>query len=334
VDTTLLQHFVAVAEELHFSRAAKTLGISRQALSKSIKALESELGIEIFDRSVDTTVLTDDGRLAYERAVEQLAAVADEENGAEEIVEPTSSLSIAFVPGVTLGKWTLAWEKRHPDTALRFVPGSEQDSVRVLRDGVADLSFVRLPIEQRGLSVIRLYTETTVIVVPQDHPIAAVESVTLADLADETVIENPELVADSVELAAAGVHLVQVPQSIARLHARKDVVWRPITDAETTDIAIAWNEDEFTVLMDEFVGIVRGRTEASTRTAVATAARAALKSPAKEAKMKAAALRAASGKTKGGAGKSAAGKNSTVGRIAAAKGKAKAPGKAKRRGSR
>jgi DNA-binding transcriptional LysR family regulator len=265
VDVTLLRHFVAVAEQLHFARAAQSLGISRQALSSSVKALEADLGVELFDRSADSTTLSDAGRtlLADSDALIEAETLRLEELAAVQALPGT--LSIAFVPGVTVGKWTLAWESRHPNIALRVRPVEEAESVSVLRDGIADVSFVRLPVKDHGLSVIPLYTETAVVVVSKEHPIALFDSVTLADLADEKVVRKPPIVSDAVELVAAGVGVVVLPQSIARLHARKDVVARPITDAPETGIAIAWMEDDLRAEMEEFIGIVRGRTAASSR---------------------------------------------------------------------
>lgn len=268
MDVTLLRHFAAVAEELHFSRAAKTLGISRPTLSSSIKQIEAELGIEIFDRSADSTILTDAGHALLEDALPRLAA---EDARAALLGTATTTprpLRIAFVPGVTVGKWTQAWEQRRPDVALEFLPGSADDATAVLHNESADLSFVRLPVARDGLSVIRLYSETAVVVAAKDHPIALFDTVSVADLAGsgETVVENPGSVADAVELVAAGVGLLILPQSIARLHARKDVVARAVVDAPVTDIAITWVTDALTDDMEEFVGIVRGRTAASSRT--------------------------------------------------------------------
>jgi DNA-binding transcriptional LysR family regulator len=265
VDVTLLRHFVAVAEQLHFSRAAKSLGISRQSLSASVKQLEAELGVELFDRSAESTTLSADGEELLARSGPLLDEETRKAEEAAALALLPGTLSISFVPGVTLGKWTLAWESRHPANPLRVRPVEEDDSVTVLRDGIADLSFVRLPIKDHGLSVIPLYKETAVVVVPKDHPIALFESVTLADLADEKVVRKPPIVADAVELVAAGVGVLLLPQSIARLHARKDVVARPVTDAVQTEIAVVWVEDDLTPEMEEFVGIVRGRTAASSR---------------------------------------------------------------------
>jgi DNA-binding transcriptional LysR family regulator len=276
VDVTLLRHFVAVAEQLHFTRAAKSLGISRQSLSSSVKQLEADLGIELFDRSAESTTLSAEGEALLARSGPLLEEATRREEEAAALAVLPGTLSISFVPGVTLGKWTLAWESRHPANPLRVRPVEEDESVTVLRDGIADLSFVRLPIKDHGLSVIPLYKETAVVVVPKEHPIALFDEVTLADLVDEKVVRKPAIVADAVELVAAGVGVVLLPQSIARLHARKDVVARPVTDAVQTEIAIVWVEDDLTPEMEEFIGIVRGRTAASSR---ATSTMASVESP-------------------------------------------------------
>lgn len=173
--------------------------------------------------------------------------------------------TIAFAEGVTLTRWTGAWAERHRDIPLAFVPVDGETQVSVLREARADVSFVRLPIERDGLSVIPLYTETPVVVVPKDHPVSLFATVTLADLATEDRVPDSLSSADAVELVAAGGGILVLPQSLARLHARKDVVARPVTDAEETHIALAWLEEATTPQIEEFVGIVRGRTAHSSR---------------------------------------------------------------------
>jgi hypothetical protein len=177
-------------------------------------------------------------------------------------------LRIAFVPGVTVRKWTTRWEERHPDIPLEVLPGAEGDGVAAVRSGGADVAFVRLPVDREGLSVIRLYGEVQVLVVPREHELASLESVSAAEVA--TLPSNggyPTVgpVKDAVELVAAGVGSLTLPHAIARLNARKDVAAVPISDAIETDVAIIWLADETTEVIEEFVGIVRGRTAASSR---------------------------------------------------------------------
>jgi len=184
---------------------------------------------------------------------------------------------------VTPTKWVRIWNERLPDVPLGLVPVDAADAADALRGGAADAALVRLPIDRTGLSAIPLYTETTVVVVPKDHVVAAVDEVSLDDLSQEILlhplddafpwesppglpaIERPASTADAVELVAAGVGLLVVPQSLARLHHRKDLTYRPITDAPESRVALSWPEGATTDLVEEFIGIVRGRTVNSSR---------------------------------------------------------------------
>jgi DNA-binding transcriptional LysR family regulator len=194
--------------------------------------------------------------------------------------------SIAFVPGVTVAKWTRLWDERRPETPLVVIPVPVDEQTAVLHDGRADLSFVRLPAGGDGLSLIRLYEEVAVLVVSSDHAIADLESLTVADLAGLQLHEHPASIPDAIELVAAGVGAIVVPHAIARLHARKDVVARPITDAEKTQIGIAWPADATTQDVEEFVGIVRGRSAQSSRGAQTPEAVVQKTAPAKAAQKK------------------------------------------------
>ena len=178
------------------------------------------------------------------------------------------TLTLAFVPGVTLTKWTRLWEERRPDVALGFAATTEATQVDALLDGTADVAFVRLPLPEhalRELSVIRLYSEIPVAVLPEDHPLADQDSVTLADLAPLVLHDNQGPLRDAVELIAAGVGALVVPHALARQNSRKDVVSRDVIDADETWIAVAWRTEGETADIEDFVGIVRGRSANSSR---------------------------------------------------------------------
>ena len=178
------------------------------------------------------------------------------------------TLTLAFVPGVTLTKWTRLWEERRPDEPLAFVATTETSQVDALLDGSVDVAFVRMPLSpgaERELSVIRLYSEVAVAVLPEDHPLADQDSVTLADLSEITLHDNQGSLRDAVELIAAGVGALVVPHALARQNSRKDVVSRDVTDADETWIAVAWRTEGETAEIEEFVGIVRGRSANSSR---------------------------------------------------------------------
>ncbi|WP_031089155.1 LysR family substrate-binding domain-containing protein [Streptomyces sp. NRRL WC-3549] len=212
--------------------------------------------------------------------------------------EVTPSFRLAYVPGVTPTKWVRIWNERLPDVPLTLVGVPAAEAADALRRGDADAGLLRLPVDRTDLSAIPLYTETTVVVIPKDHAGAAVEELSAGDLADEIVLhplddtlgwerppgrpafERPATTADAVELVAAGVGLLVVPQSLARLHHRKDLTYRPLTggggaaDDEAAEgatgvpesgVALSWPESRTTDLVEEFIGIVRGRTVNSTR---------------------------------------------------------------------
>ncbi|TKA12402.1 LysR family substrate-binding domain-containing protein [Actinacidiphila oryziradicis] len=211
--------------------------------------------------------------------------------------EASPSFRLAYVPGVTPTKWVRTWNERLPDVPLTLIAMSAAEASDVLLGGGADAGFVRLPVDRTDLSAIPLYTETTVVVIPKDHIVAAVDEVSAEDLADDVVlhplddtlewerrpglpaIERPATTADAVELVAAGVGLLVVPQSLARLHHRKDLTYRPVSDAPESRIALSWPQDKTTELVEEFIGIVRGRTVNSTRGRAPTPAQPKTKRP-------------------------------------------------------
>ncbi len=180
---------------------------------------------------------------------------------------PPRELRFAYVPGVTPGKWIRRWEERMPDVPLHSFMSDDGAQVAVLREGAADLSFVRLPVEREGLNVIPLYEEQPVIVAPKGHEISVFEEVALADLSEETFLDVAELGGPemALQVVASGAGLVILPMSVARHFNVKDTVARKLTGASTTEIALAWPSDSTDEVIEEFIGIVRGRTAASSR---------------------------------------------------------------------
>ncbi|WP_405177431.1 LysR substrate-binding domain-containing protein [Nocardia sp. NBC_01377] len=265
IDVTRVRWFAAVAQELHFARAAKSLNTSRQRLSRTVLDLEEELGTKLFVPGAQPTELTEDGR-------EFLAAApglidAAEASAAQQAPDTDAGLRVGFAPGVTVSKWTRIWGERFPETPLRVVALTAADQEDALREDRVDMCFVRLPIDRDGLNAIPLYREVPVVVVPKDHPISVFTEVSTADLADERMQETHAIddAAVTLEMVAAGVGHAVVPHSIARLHARRDLVYRTVTDAPDTEIALAWPADRTTDLVEEFIGIVRGRSAHSSR---------------------------------------------------------------------
>lgn len=212
----------------------------------------------------------------------QASAAAPEASVVPEIAGP---FRLGAVPGATPGKWISAWRDRVPGVELELVPLEVSDQRRALIDGDVDAALVRLPIDRDDLHVIALYEEIPVVVTAADSHLTAADELGLEDLAGEVVIAArddvlgiripdavepafapPADTAEAIATVAAGVGVVIVPMSLARLHHRKDVEHRPLRDGPTSAVALAWVADRTTPAVDTFVGIVRGRTAHSSRT--------------------------------------------------------------------
>ncbi|MBO3085149.1 LysR family transcriptional regulator substrate-binding protein [Cellulomonas fengjieae] len=197
---------------------------------------------------------------------------------------PAPAFRIALVPGVNPDRWLRVWQERLPDVPIELVHTSPDQAVPLLRAGAADAALVRLPADGDDLSTIPLYTEATVVMVTKDHVISVVDEVDAADLEDETLVvplddqlrwtDPPgtrfaggavDTTADAVDLVAAGVGVLVLPQSLGRLHQRRGLVARPVRDAPGSAIGLAWVTDRYDDLTEEFIGIVRGRTATSSR---------------------------------------------------------------------
>ena len=178
-------------------------------------------------------------------------------------------LTVAYVPGVTPGKWITRWQERK-DRELRTFQCEEKDALGELSSGRADLVFVRLPASgftrPQGLNLIPLYEEQPVAAAAKEHPLAAFDALELADLDGETLLDIEAMggAAVALEVVSAGSGVVILPMSVARLYSRKDVTARPVSGVPATKIGIAWLRDDDDDV-EEFVGVVRGRTANSSR---------------------------------------------------------------------
>lgn len=201
---------------------------------------------------------------------------------------------LAYVPGATPGKWASVWRERLPDVPLDLVQVESADVVAALAAGDADAAIGRLPVDKDVFSAIPLYEETSVVCFSRDHLLAALaddEAVAAADIAQDPVwvpgddvlfagrpvpgvvpadpdgnpLDRLPTTADVVATVAANVGVAVLPMSLARLHRRKDVTYRPLSDGPTAPVGLVWPVDRTTDLVEELIGIVRGRTVNSSR---------------------------------------------------------------------
>lgn len=189
-------------------------------------------------------------------------------------------LSIGYVPGVQPDKWLGRWRERRPGVPIsaRRVGDPRADLARKAEDDGFDVIFFREPDDAprsapAGLLRVPLYTETMAVLAEKEHELGAFDSLTAEDLSGERwldpvdpILATPDEVGAVVDLVAAGVGLVVLPLPYARSLSRRDVVVRPIEGVPATRMGIAWSpEREGDELIDEFVGIVRGRRAGSSR---------------------------------------------------------------------
>ncbi|MEW2511278.1 LysR substrate-binding domain-containing protein [Streptomyces sp. NPDC046870] len=276
VDLRKLRYFVAVAEELHFGRAAERLHVAQPVLSRQIRSLEDDLGVEVFARDRRGTLLTAAGQQLLEDAVPLLASAEALLRRVRTAGRGTPTLTVGFMPGITLTPATALFTARRPGVDVRLLRTSWDDQVEVLHDGRADIGVVRLPVDRRGLQVRPLFREPRVVMVPAGHRLADRASVTVGDLAPEHLLQDPDAVPEwrdvalelrerrrpgvpvirqveeKLELVASGAGICVLPLSTAGFYTRPDVIALPVEDIGPNEVALAWVASRRSPLVHDF----------------------------------------------------------------------------------
>jgi DNA-binding transcriptional LysR family regulator len=186
---------------------------------------------------------------------------------------------LGFVSGATPDKWAGTWREREREP-IELTPVDEAAQEHGVRTGALDVALVRLPVDRDGLHLIPLYDELPVAVLGVEDELTLLDEVSTADLADSQLVLPersgwrpsaeqldwpPMTEREAVETVAAGTGVAIVPMSVARLHHRKDVTYRVVTDLEPSKVGLAWLVDNEDPRVQTFIGIVRGRTARSSR---------------------------------------------------------------------
>ncbi|MFB4303120.1 LysR family transcriptional regulator [Actinomadura sp. NTSP31] len=268
LETRELEYFIAVADELHFGRAAVRLSIAQPALSKAIRRIEHRLGVPLFIRSSRHVELTPAGKALQEHGRHALNAVGAAVRSARRAADPEARLRLVIKPGGDAGLLSgiLAEYARRPDARrVDLLFSGPADRTDFLRDGRADAGLLYAPFDDLdGLDHETLHTEDRVVIVPSGHRLAGGAPVRMADLEGETLPAwkgvpggdgtGPE-VADAVQL----LHLVTVGRMIGVLPRSlvepvpPGVVCVPVSDAPPSRLVLAWNERDRRPLVASFV---------------------------------------------------------------------------------
>ncbi|MET8160623.1 LysR substrate-binding domain-containing protein [Sphaerisporangium sp. NPDC005289] len=279
IDLRKLRYFVAVAEELHFGRAAERLYITQPVLSRQIRALEQDLGTTLFARNRRSTELTPTGQVLLEEARPLLASATALTRRLTRAAHGAPAFTIAFMPGTTVTAAVRALTARHPGLTVNLMRTTWDDQTDVLHDGRADAGLVRMPVEQHGLRLLPLYTEPRVAVVSTEHRLAGKTTIKVADLAGEPMLQAPDAVPEwrdlpgrltghpatprpvfhsveeKLEHVAACHGVIVLPLSVAAYYTRPDVTHVPVDDIPPNQVCLAWSRTRRSPLVQEFADI-------------------------------------------------------------------------------
>jgi DNA-binding transcriptional LysR family regulator len=290
VELRQLRYFIAVAEELHFRRAAARLHISQPPLSQQIARLEQELGCRLLNRTRRRVELTAageaflrDARAVLEELDVAVATARRIESGQAGLlrVNFVGSALLSIVPGIIQ-----RFRRGRPNVEIELRERSTLDQLRVLAGGLVDVGLVRPPIEaDESLTAEVVMRERTVAAIPSDHPLAQRSRISLRTLAAEPLVlfpreqapgfhdlltgrlaasgRSPHVVQYAPEmttiigLVAAGIGLSPVPASVARL-GLEGVTYRPLTGAPDTELLAVTRTGDDSPLVAAFIAEARG----------------------------------------------------------------------------
>jgi DNA-binding transcriptional LysR family regulator len=283
VELRHLRSFVAVAEELNFTRAARKLFIAQQALSSQIRQLESRVDVQLLERNSRSVRLTPAGETLLAQARLLLAGADDAIAATRATGTGTTTLTVGFVAAVDHPAVSDALDRfvrERPDVEVHIRFGNLLDPAGGLRERSADVAFVYGPFDTSGLELTRIYDEPIGVAMSNTHPLAAADHVTVADVVRQPTFDfptpdvawrdfwsaaayrdsgdRPRYVAQYQTLegllaalrAGLGVHLATVGLvgSVAA-----GLVWRRLDDVDSLEHFVARRADDDRPLVREFI---------------------------------------------------------------------------------
>jgi DNA-binding transcriptional LysR family regulator len=281
LDLRKLHYFVAVAEELNFRRAAERLHLAQPVLSRQIRALEKELHAQLLIRDSRGTQLTEAGNQLLADAVRLLASAEAAQRRVALAAGKTATFTVGFMPGLRVSEPVRALGAAHPELTVEVLRTDWTDQTAVLHDGRADAGCVRMPVDLTGLQSQLLFSEPRVAILPSAHRLAGKKMVSIEDLADEHLLQQPDAVPEwrdiatelrdgrrpafvdarcveeKMERVAAGRGFSVLPESTAMYYQRADVARVPITDIAPNEVRLAWMSARHDPLVFEFVELAQ-----------------------------------------------------------------------------
>lgn len=287
MDLRQLRYFVAVAEELHFTRAAARLHLAQSALSSQVRQLEREMGGPLLIRTKRRVQLTPAGETLLGEGREILAAVDETVSRTRALVRGEGNAlvlgSLGPAPGGILAPLLAQFNGKHPTSSIEMRAFDFNEALRGLRERRADVAFLYEPLDEPDLLVTPLLSEPRVVVLPRSHRLSRRKKLRPADLADEMFVTQPlsispawrdfwlltdqigrqpavsPYVGDNIEewlhLIGRGEGVDTAPGIISRYYSWPDVTFVPLLEAPPATLVLARSTESNHPLVDEFVGL-------------------------------------------------------------------------------
>ncbi len=283
-----LRYFVAVAEELHFSRAAERVGIAQPPFSQQIKALEEEVGVPLLLRTKRTVELTAAGRAFLVEARKVLAQSERAVNMARRAARgEVGQLAVGFVSSTVYGRFSSVFglmRKRHPDVNLVLQDLTSEEQIEAMKAHELDVGLVRPPLQNaESLSLRVIGSEALMVAMPAGHRLAKQKRLKVGALAREpfllvprhlgpgfydqvmalcaragftpNVVQEARTTQTIVSLIAGGMGVSIVPASMQTFQ-HEGIVYRAVEPEVTADFAVIWRPEDRSPVLRSFLELV------------------------------------------------------------------------------
>lgn len=289
IELRQLKYFVAVAEELHFGRAAQRLNMAQPPLSQQIRRLESQLQVRLFDRHNRSVRLTSAGTALFAKAGDILRDVSRAVDATLNAARgETGSLGIGFGFSATytlLPALVSRYRKMYPNVQVDLFEMTISQQIEALAKSEIDVGVLRLPLNVATLATKIVLVESLVLAIPKEHALAQRGTLKVRELAHEQFVMAPpnrvgffDLIKSicrsagfephiaqhatglhtALGLVSVGMGIAIVPQSLTQTPVR-NVIYKPLVDAPKSQVALAWRADDRSPIVKSFIALAGKR---------------------------------------------------------------------------
>jgi DNA-binding transcriptional LysR family regulator len=294
LETRLLRQFIAVAEELHFHRAAERLHMAQPPLSQAIRRLEAEIGYPLFERTNRSVTLTPAGISFLETARRILLSLDEGVTRTRRVAKGIDGhLTMTFIninPYPSLLRALRNFRLASPAVEFTMQEATTREQVLALETGTADIGFMRFPGSTTpSLRYETICREPVIVALPTDHRLASRKTIPLEKLSDDAFVTSPRPLGQGfhdqlirlcqtagfsprmvqearqmqtlIALVASGFGIALIPASLASA-PRDDIVFRPISvdapdELRHLDLLMAWNSEKVLPVRDRLIDEIR-----------------------------------------------------------------------------